>query len=225
MTPLRIYIGYDPREAIAYHVLSQSIMDRASEPVTITPLARSTLLGIHKRERGPLDSTDFSITRFLVPYLSDYSGISIYMDCDMLCKADIWKLAALREPGRSVSVVKHDYKPTSLVKMDGQIQTAYQRKNWSSLMVFDNHACWGLTPEYVNAASGLALHQFEWLQYHRIGSLPLEWNWLVGEYAHNPNAKLLHYTLGGPWFDHYPQSEHNSEWITERFKLMPHTEA
>lgn len=230
--PFRIFCGWDSREPIAFSVLAHSILTRASVPVSITPLALQNLRRIYMRERGPLESTEFSLTRFLVPYLSGYQGFSVFMDCDMLCQADIldlW-LPVLADPGRAVYVCQHDYSPKSSIKFLNQPQTAYSRKNWSSLMVFDNAKCQMLTPEYVNEASGLELHRFLWLEPPHvtpqamdkglIGSLPLTWNWLVGEYPDDLRAEMLHYTLGGPWFpESCPVSACNELWLTEREQL------
>lgn len=214
MSPLRIFIGYDAKEAVAYQVLTHSILRRATAPVTFCPIVRGHLGKIHTRERGPLDSTDFSITRFLVPWLSDYEGVSIFMDCDFLCLANIYTILAGTDQGKAVWVCKHDYVPKGARKF-GQTQTSYRRKNWSSLMVFDNAKCASLTPEYVNEASGLDLHQFAWLQDEEIGTLPLEWNWLVGEYPPNSEAKMLHYTLGGPWFKDGDSGGDGYRWTRE----------
>lgn len=219
MTPLRIFVGYDAREAVAFHVLAHSLMARASWPIAITPIVRKHVAEIHRRPRGPLDSTDFSITRFLVPYLCEYRGIAVYMDCDMLARADIFELIQIVEDTQhldyAVSVCKHDYVPKASPKFLGQEQTRYPRKNWSSLIVFDNSRCRALTPAYVETAHGLDLHRFEWLSSDRIGSLPLEWNWLVGEYEDNPAAKVLHYTLGGPWFTETRDCPRAYDWLVE----------
>ncbi len=218
---LKIFIGYDSREPIAYHVLSHSIIQRATRPVSITPLIQDQLRGIgaYTRERCPTESTDFSLTRFLVPYLSDYEGISLFLDCDMLCLDDIADLefeaakSVILEDSRAVWVCKHDYTPLGADKFLGQKQTAYPRKNWSSLMLFDNAKCKSLTPDYVNTASGLDLHRFNWMPDEQIGCLPLEWNWLVGEYP-DREAKMLHYTLGGPWFPDC-KSTMDAPWFEE----------
>jgi hypothetical protein len=226
MTPLRVFIGYDPREAVAYHVLSHSILRRATRPVAIIPLVRTTLGDVYTRPRGPLESTDFSLTRFLVPYLAGYRGHAVYMDCDMLCLTDLTAILAhvggdaRTCPPEAVLVCQHDYTPAGAVKMDGRPQTAYPRKNWSSLMVFNTERCRALTPAYVNTASGLELHRFQWLNDEQIGALPLEWNWLVGEYGPNPFAKILHYTLGGPWFPEWRDSAHAKEWFAEREAMV-----
>lgn len=216
MTPLRIFIGYDSREPIAYHVLAHSILRQASEPVTISPLVLPSLRWIYKRERGPLESTEFTLTRFLVPFLSGYQGVSLYMDCDMLVRGDVLGLFGTPYPRRAVWVVKHDYTPKTSVKFLDQPQTAYPRKNWSSLMVFDNALCRALTPLYVNTATPAELHRFAWLKDEEIGELSKEDNWLVGEYPANPKARILHYTLGGPWWPETKGCDHADEWLAEQ---------
>ena len=217
---LDIYIGYDPKEAVAFHVLQHSIMERTSIPVRIIPLVQRTLrdTGAYTRERGPTESTEFSMTRFLCPYMSGYKGISVFMDCDMLCLTDMADvlIETYRSPvDWAVRVCKHDYAPKPGVKFLGNVQTVYPRKNWSSFMVFNNSACRDLTPEYISTASGLDLHRFNWTTDDKIGDLPLEWNWLVGEYAQNDLARIFHYTLGGPYFDEYRDCDHADLWFRE----------
>ena len=211
--PVNIFIGYDSNEVMAYHVLVQSIVAHASVPVSITPLVRAALVssGIYTRPRTKLESTEFSMTRFLVPYLSQYQGVSIFMDCDMLCLGDVAELVSIPFAEETLRCVQHDYTPSTTTKFLNHIQTPYPRKNWSSLMVFHNAFCQKLTPEYVNTASGLDLHRMQWADC--VGPLPLEWNWLVGEYDDNPQAKLLHYTLGGPWFRDYQQCDRAQDWF------------
>lgn len=226
MRPLNVFIGWDPAETIAYHVLCNSIMRHASGPVSITPLVQSSLrqAGLYTRERGKTESTEFSLTRFLVPYMSGYGDYSIFMDCDMLCQGDVYELVkiAKKDELRAVWCVKHDYTPSSTLKMQSQTQTVYPRKNWSSVMVFRNKYCDKLTPAYVNTASGLDLHRLAWAGVDQnIGDLPLEWNWLVGEYAPNAEAKLLHYTIGGPWFWDYRNTTHCDLWFNELDLAFP----
>lgn len=223
--PLQVFIGYDSKEPVAYHVLSHSILRQAKSPVSIQPLALDHLGGIYTRKRGPTESTEFSISRFLVPYLSDYEGYSIFMDCDMLVRTDLHELLDLVDGDKSVWVCPHDYTPKTDTKFLGQVQTKYPRKNWSSLMVFNNAWCQNLTPEYVNEAGGLELHRFHWVPNDEIGYLPLEWNWLVGEYDYNPNAKVVHYTLGGPWFPEYVYCDYSGEWRDELSHLLHPLEA
>ena len=215
---LQVYIGYDPREEIAFHVLEHSIMERSSAPVSIAPLDKRKLLPIYKRPRGPTESTEFALTRFLVPLLSEFRGWSLFMDCDMLCRADIAQLFAHaeRQKDQAVLVCKHDYVPKSARKFLNQVQTAYPRKNWSSLMLFNNERCRALSADYVNGATGLELHRFAWVDDALIGSLPLEWNWLVDEYDYRPDAKIVHFTRGGPWFPEFERVDYAEEWRTER---------
>jgi len=218
---IRVFIGYDPREAVAFSVLAYSIHARSSQPVSITPLMLSALQGVMTRERHPLQSTDFSFSRFLTPYLSDYSGWSVFMDCDMLMLDDIASLHALRDERYAVMVVKHDHVPKESRKFLDQPQTPYPKKNWSSVMLFNNARCRALTPEYVNAASGLELHQFKWLgNDDLIGALPERWNHLVGYNPLRKDVSLVHYTLGGPYFDEYRDCEYAEEWRRERDRML-----
>jgi len=216
---IRVFIGFDPRETVAFHVLSQSIHDRASEPVSITPLALSQLGTLMNRERNPLQSTDFSFSRFLTPFLCDFQGWSIFMDCDMLVLDDIANLWNLRDEQYAVQVVKHDHQPSEGLKFLGQPQTRYEKKNWSSVMLFNNAKCQALTPDYVNTASGLELHRFRWLgDDNLIGEIPHKWNHLVGYDDVQPAEDIsnLHYTIGGPYFDDYQDTDYSKEWFDER---------
>ena len=213
---VRCFIGYDPAETVAYHVLAHSILRHASVPVSITPLVLRQLP--MTRERDPRQSTEFSFSRFLVPWLCGFKGEAIFLDCDMLVRADIAELRC--EKGKSVSVVKHEYTPSTEVKFLGNQQTKYEKKNWSSVMVFDCSGCAVLTPDYVNTATGLELHQFKWLGGdYLIGDLDPSWNHLVGENPHNQQARLVHYTLGTPCFAKYANCEFSEEWHEER-RLM-----
>ncbi len=211
---IRVFIGYDPREAIAFSVLSSSIQARASAPVSIAPLALSQLKGVLTRQRHPLQSTDFSFSRFLTPYLSGYAGWSVFMDCDMLMLEDIAALYRLCDDRYAVMVVKHNHVPKETRKFLGEPQSRYEKKNWSSVMLFNNARCRALTPEYVNTASGLELHQFKWLDDDGlIGALPDRWNHLVGYNPPRRDAALVHYTLGGPYFDEHRNCEYSKEWF------------
>jgi hypothetical protein len=218
---LDVFIGYDRDEIVAYHVLCQSIVERASIPVRFTPLHLPSLGGAFARERLPEQSSDFAFSRFLTPYLSGYEGWSLFMDCDMLLRADLAELFALRDDRYAVMVCQHDYTPKGEVKFLNNQQTRYAKKNWSSVMLFNNARCRPLTPEYVSTASGLQLHQFKWLEQEElIGSLPLEWNWLVGEYAYNPQARNAHFTLGGPYFRDYADGDYADEWRAVRERTL-----
>jgi len=210
---LRLFIGYDRVEAVAYHTMVQSILDTCTVPVSITPIKLS-MLPEYTRERDPKQSNEFSFTRFLVPYLCDYEGFGLFMDCDMLLRADLNELWELRDPTKSIQVVKHDYTPKTQTKFLGAIQYQYPRKNWSSVMLFNcgHDHCKRLSPEYINKAMPMNLHRMHWTHESCIGELPIEWNHLVGEYYPNPDAKNAHFTIGGPWFYEYDGCEFAEEW-------------
>ena len=216
-----VFIGYDPREAVAFSVLAHSIQARAMQPVSIAPLMLPQLKNVLTRERHPLQSTDFSFSRFLTPYLSGFEGWSLFMDCDMLVLDDIAELWALRDERYAVMAVKHDHVPKETTKFLGEPQTKYEKKNWSSVMLFNNARCRALTADYVNTASGLELHQFKWLNDDGlIGALPERWNHLVGYNAPRADAALVHYTMGGPYFAEYAGCEYAAEWRRERDAML-----
>ena len=212
---IKVFLGYDPRESVAWHVAAHSIMRHASVPVSVTPLVLSQLPLTRPKE----GSTEFSFSRFMVPWLCNYEGLAIFMDCDVLLRADIRQLLdqasySMTVRKDAVAVVKHQYTPKSDVKMDGQRQLPYDRKNWSSVMVFDCWRCKALTPHVVNTMPGLWLHQFRWLHDDEIGELPAEWNVLIGEQIPD-DPKLLHFTLGIPTMPGYEDCEFSGEWRDE----------
>jgi len=214
---IRVFVGYDSREAVAFSVLAHSINSRASQPVSITPVMLSQLRATFRREHHALQSTQFSFSRFLVPYLCDYEGWAIFMDCDMLMLDDTAKLWALRDDRYAVQVVKHVHVPKEDVKHLGEKQTKYEKKNWSSVMLMNCAKCKALTPDYVNRASGLELHQFKWLEGEGlIGELPPEWNLLVGYDAARKDASLVHFTTGGPYFNEYRDCDYADQWRAEK---------
>jgi len=218
---IRIFIGYDTREAAAFSVLAHSIHARATEPVAIAPVKLSELAGVYRREWNPLQSTQFSFSRFLTPFLCGFEGWAIFMDCDMLVLDDIAKLWRLRDDRYAVQVVKHVHVPKEETKLLGAVQTKYEKKNWSSVMLMNCARCTALTPDYVNRASGLELHQFKWLEGdHLIGEIPHAWNHLVGYDAPRRDASLVHYTIGGPYFDAYRDCEYAKEWFAERDAML-----
>lgn len=177
-------------------------------------------------DRGIEDgSTEFSFSRFLTPYLCGYQGQSIFMDCDMLVRGDIYDILNYCDLSHDVFVVKHDYTPKDSVKFLGNKQSPYPKKNWSSVMVFNNfmQPVKKLTPEVVSVQSGAYLHQFKWTKEERIGELPKEWNHLVSEYPENKEARIIHYTLGTPCFKGYEDQEWSDEWLYER-ELMLHAD-
>ena len=216
-----VFIGYDTREEIAFSVLSYSIHRHASEPVSIAPIMLSQLGDTFAREKHPLQSTQFSFSRFLTPHLAGYTGWAVFMDCDMLMRDDIAKLWALRDERYAVMVVKHEHVPRETEKFLGMPQSKYEKKNWSSVMLFNNARCRALTPRYVSTASGLELHQFKWLEADEaIGALPSRWNHLVGYDARRPDAALVHFTLGGPYFPEHADCEYAAEWHAEKERML-----
>ena len=218
---IRVFIGYDSAEAVAFSVLARSINARASAPVTVAPVMLSQLRGVFERPHNALQSTEFSFSRFLVPWLAGYEGWALFMDCDMLMRADVAEAWKLRDERFAVQVVKHTHVPKEDVKFLGHTQTKYEKKNWSSVMLMNCARCKALTPEYVNAASGLELHQFKWLGDDAlIGELPPRWNHLVGYDAPRRDAALVHFTIGGPWFPEYAGSEYAPEWFEERDAML-----
>ena len=218
---IRVFVGYDSREAIAFSVLGHSIHARASEPVSVTPVMLSQLEGVYERSRNPLQSTDFSFSRFLTPWLCDYRGWAIFMDCDMLVLDDIAVLWRLRDERFAVQVVKHHHVPKEEKKFLGEPQTKYDKKNWSSVMLMNCERCRALTPEYVNTASGLQLHQFKWLDNDDlIGEIPSRWNHLVGYDPPRRDAALVHFTIGGPYFDEYRECDYARQWFDEYDRML-----
>jgi len=211
---INIFIGYDSKEKVAFSTLSYSILKNSTKPISITPIYLNNIKDDFVRERNNLSSTEFSFSRFIIPHLMNYQGWALFMDCDMLMKADVSELWRLRDDKYAVQVCKHDYTPKEKTKFLGQTQTAYPKKNWSSVMLMNCKKCTQLTPNYVNRASGLELHQYKWLEGdHLIGELPLEWNWLVGEYEHKEDVKNVHYTKGGPWFEEYKNCDYSQDWF------------
>ena len=219
MHNLRVFIGYDSREDIAYQVARASLIRHASIPVEVFPIKQSELReeGLYWRPIDPLSSTEFSFTRFLTPYLAGYSGWALFCDCDFLFRGDIATLMDYADGAKACLVVPHDYRPTEAVKMDNRAQHQYPRKNWSSFMLIncEHEQVQKLTPELVNVASGMYLHRFEWLTDDAIGHLPIAFNYLEGWYTKDdcPNPIAVHFTRGGPWFKDHTNVEYGDEWM------------
>ena len=211
-----VFIGYDPREAIAFHVCANSIIRNSSSPVAIHPVALNLFHDYTETHND--GSNHFIYTRFLVPYLMGWKGWAIFIDGDMIVRGDITELWQLREVGKDVMVVKHDYKTRMKEKYLGSKNEDYPRKNWSSVILWNcnSYPNRRLTPDFVQKATGAELHRFSWIKDERIGNLPKEWNWLPDEYGANSDAKLLHYTLGTPCFHEFANAPQGEEWHKER---------
>jgi lipopolysaccharide biosynthesis glycosyltransferase len=216
------YIGYDSKEDIAYRVCKQSLFAKSKIKINVKSLKLYELIAknYYTRAVDPLASTEFTYSRFLIPALMNYQGWAVFCDCDFLFFEDISLLFNSLEGDKAVYCVKHDYKPKEKHKMDGQKQTIYPRKNWSSLIVFNcsHPSNKKLSLDLVNSASGSFLHQFKWLKNDEIGSLDERWNWLEGWTSknNNKNPYAVHFTRGGPWFDEWQDVEFANEWIKER---------
>jgi lipopolysaccharide biosynthesis glycosyltransferase len=213
---INIFIGYDHREAIAYHVCANSIIRHSSKPISITPLALKNMQDYQETHTD--GSNQFIYSRFLVPHLMEYTGWAIFMDGDMLLRDDIEKLWALRDDSKAVMVVKHDYKTKMTEKYLGAKNEDYPRKNWSSVILWNcGHAANKIvTPEFIEKSTGAQLHRFTWLPDELVGELPKVWNWLPDEFGANQDAKLLHYTLGTPSFHDFATTPMGDEWHRER---------
>lgn len=229
---LQIFVGYDPREAEAYSVARESIRARSTQPVKIRGVVLDDLKakGLYRRpterrneklwdsiSEAPM-STEFAISRFLVPHLAGSQGWAVFLDCDVFCRTNLVRILDHADPAKAVMVVKHDYAPSSTVKMDGQEQTRYARKNWSSVMLFnlEHVSNVNLTVDLINSVPGRDLHRFCWLKDDEIGELPPEWNFLVGHTDPSINPKIVHFTEGGPWLPGYENVPFADEWRGER---------
>ena len=223
----KIFIGWDSREDIAYQVAKYSA-ERRSRNVEIIPLKQKTLResGMYWREVDKLAATEFTFTRFLIPELVNYDGWALFMDCDVVFQESPEDLFNLVDDRYAIMCAKHDYTPTEGMKMDGQQQTIYPRKNWSSVMLINcgHPSNKLLTRELVNnpETTGAYLHRFSWLKDEEIGEISHEWNWLVGWYKQplNGEPKALHYTEGGPWFENYRFCDYHTEWKNELVDMM-----
>jgi hypothetical protein len=222
---IQIFSGFDEREAVGFHVFCASVIEHATEPVSITPLSLKSLQKVYTG--GQRDGTNaFIYSRFLIPYLQGFSGWALFVDgADMIVKDDVAKLWAMRDPFKAVQIVPHDYKTKHLRKYVGTPLESdnhdYPRKNQSSVMLINcSHYSWRtLTPEVVASVPGSHLHRFEFINEERfIGHLPVEWNWLCQEYGANPDAKLIHYSIGVPAFPHYKDTPMAADWFAAHEK-------
>lgn len=217
---MKIFIGYDPREVEAYHVCDYSLRKHAKEKLDITPIVKGKMMeeGLFWRKDDPLQSTEFTYTRFLVPKLMGYKGWALFVDCDFLFTVDIAELFRLADDRYAVMCVHHDYTPQRGVKMDGKPQTSYPRKNWSSLVLWNcgHESNETMSPLVVNSAPPSFLHRFEWLENNEIGKIPEEWNFLIGDYREPEQIpKGLHFTYGIPvqHMGNAVQSNYNDLWL------------
>lgn len=241
MTAMRsIWIGYDPREDDAFRVARSSILRRLSAPIPVHKLVLAPLIeqGLYRRPTqwrngstgrrimwdvisdAPM-STEHANARFLVPTLAK-TGLALFLDADMLVRCDLTEVFDRADISKAVSCVQHNYQPAESEKMDGQVQTRYQRKNWSSFLLFncDHPANRQLTLDAINTRAGRDLHRFCWLKDHEIGALPATYNHLVGDVPHDPHAKVVHHTNGVPSMEGYENCPFADEWRAELASVM-----
>ena len=223
---VNFFIGYDPKEDIAYRVCKYSLLKRSSNNVNVMSLKLDELVAkkLYTRPIDPLASTQFTYTRFLVPLLNNYEGWAVFCDCDFIFLNDVANLFSNLDSSKAIYCVQHDYTPKEKHKMDGKKQTIYPRKNWSSFILFNcsHTSTKNLTIEKVNQESGAYLHQFKWCKDEEIGSLDERWNWLEGWTSQHNDQKpfAVHYTRGGPWFTEWQDVEFAKEWILERDEYL-----
>jgi len=224
---LRVFIGWDSREPIAYEVAKSSALKHASVPLDVRPIKLDDLVsrGAYSRAIDPLASTEFTYSRFFTPYLAGFEGWALFCDCDILFNGDLAELRNFQDPSKAVYCVQHDYQPKDSVKMDGKVQTSYPRKNWSSVMWFNcaHPSTRQLTPELINRETGAYLHRMQWARDEEIGALPTDWNWLEGwnEKPAQGLPKAVHYTRGGPWFKDWQNVDYGDEWRQEALSIDP----
>lgn len=222
----KIFVGRDKRctaQALSYDACINSMIQYfdVNTEVQFIGLFKDQLIkdGIYNREDDAKQSTEFTYTRFLVPYLSNYNGVSLFCDSDFIFNCDVMEILKYFDKNNSVTCVKHEYKECkSKFKMDGKPQEWYPRKNWSSLMLFNNEHedCKKLIPELISTESARYLHRMEWTTDDKIGEIPKEWNYLVGYYEKKPfsEIKALHYTDGVPWYKNYRNCDYADEWFS-----------
>jgi hypothetical protein len=224
-----VWIGFDAREAAAFAVARASLRRHRLRPVPVTGIILDEMRerGLYSRPTSRRDgrlwddiseapmSTEFAISRFLTPHLAG-EGFALFMDCDMLVRDSLTPLFELgrAHPEFAVMCVQHNFAPPEGIKMDGQLQTVYARKNWSSVMLFNcgHPSNARLTVELINTVPGRDLHRFCWLEDHEIGALPAEWNYLVGHTGIDCAPKIVHFTDGIPSMPGYENAEYADEW-------------
>jgi lipopolysaccharide biosynthesis glycosyltransferase len=220
---LKIFVGFDGKvEPVAYHTFCQSVIEKSSIPVSFTPLALNTLKDY--KETHTDGSNAFIYSRFLVPYLCDFKGMALFVDGDMICRTDIAEILWEHDQDEALKVVKHYYQTKHPVKYLGAKNEDYPKKNWSSVMLWNcgHHLNKQLTPQFVMDKPGKYLHRFEWLKYpeEQVGKLDETWNWLVSEQEYNPDAKLVHYTVGTPCFNGYQDCDYSDEWFNTYKRMI-----
>ena len=222
---LTVYVGWDSKEPEAFDVCKFSIEEHATIPVSVIPLKRQQFIErkLYWREPDSRDSTEFTITRFMVPWLNGYEGKAIFCDCDFLFETDIKELVDQFDKTKAVQVVKHDYTPKEKTKFLGHEQHIYPKKNWSSMVMWNcgHESNRRVSLEVINSKEPSYLHQFKWLDDDEIGEISHEWNWLEGHYQEpqDGSPKAIHFTRGGPWFEGYENVQYADRWLSAQKRL------
>jgi hypothetical protein len=210
---LHVFFGHEEKAEAGTTAFVRSVIAKASKPVALVPITRFATVDY------PEGSNAFTFRRFLVPWMMRFEGVAVFVDgADMICRADICELLEERDPFLAVQVVKHEYRTRHQRKYVGTSMEAdnadYERKQWASVMMMNcSHFGWRkVTPEFVRKARPLDLLQLRFLDDDRIGSLPIEWNWLADEHGANDAAKLVHYTAGIPMFEQHADAPMAGEW-------------
>jgi len=216
---MKIFVGYDTREDIAYQVCKHSIESQCPTAEVI-PLKQNELRNdkLYWRGEDKLASTEFTFTRFLIPHLMNYNGWALFIDSDIVFTENVKNLFDLADDKYAVMCAQHDYTPKPGTKMDGQVQTQYPRKNWSSVVLWNcgHPSNQAVTIDSVNNPNfdGKYFHRFSWLKDEEVGQISHEWNWLVDWYQEPEDGtpRALHYTEGGPWFENYRHCDYGDVW-------------
>ena len=212
---IRLFCGFDPREAIGFHVFVQSVIENTKSKISIIPL-------YGEQEDG---TNAFTYARFRIPEICGWSGFAIFADAsDMLAVGDVGALWDMRDQRKAVQVVKHDYQtrhPRKYVGTELEAENKdYPRKNWSSLILWNcGHKAHFDHRDLLRGHDGSILHRFSWLDDEQIGEIPKDWNWLADEYGPNEQAKILHWTCGIPGFYQYKDAAHSQEWRASARKV------
>lgn len=230
---MKVYIGYDVRDDLAYRVAEKSLLAHTTIPVEVVKLCdydvRKT--GMYRRtyhtQHDPVTntlqkiddidgkpfSTDFSFLRFAVPALEHYrDDWVLFTDPDILWRADIAELLAEIDRSKAVCCVKHEHAPNETHKMDGVVQTLYHRKNWSSVMAINPSRCRYMNRTALNTSTGAWLHALTWARDEDIGALSERWNWLCGHSHTTIDPALVHFTRGTPDMAGHENEPYADEW-------------
>jgi hypothetical protein len=231
--PLNIYVGYDSNMNDLEGVCKLSILKSIEESlgggkwnnylefkpeIKILDIAK---LPDYNREYAN-QSTEFTYSRFLIPYLENYEGFSLFVDNDFIFTKTPLSMFNYLSPDDAVACIKYPHYEHDATKFDGEVNIDYPCKLWSSMMFFNNghEDCKKLTPEVVNTWTGKQLHQFEWTD--KISEIPQKYIFVEG--YDNPEEKWdytgIHYTRGGPWINDMDSTTINNLEVYNKYKNL-----